>query len=195
MNARSVSKRAYRLFCYLRAVRKREGWLRMRLAKMADRFGVTLRTVSRWVRELLDAGFLSRERRGRRASEYSILSRRNVRSNEPHIRKELTIESPSENQNHRDDAASPSEKEILELAGVPRKPANVAAIRESVSAGLSLQQIADGVALARARRMCSKDWGPVYSLRYFANAIHEAGTLARGYLDHVHEFVRRHAAA
>ena len=192
-----VGKFEWEIFCYLRGLRRINGWLRIRVKKLAEKFKCSARTILRRLRKLKDAELLSSFRRGRAANEYSILSppvsHRSVTSKPVHIRKEPREIAPTEIQHHRDDAES--------LPEIARKAAGMERLSEGDrrwlgSLGTPGAQVRAGIILGRARKLASATAKErVYSIRYFASAIAEAVSHPAGYIEHCANFLRRHGAA
>jgi hypothetical protein len=170
--------------------------IRVRRKKLAPRLKMSVRTLDRYLHHLAETKWMETTKRRPRTAIRTVnpeafggsvggspggsigKSLGGSQKRENPLKENL--EAKSRKQHHRRDDvarpplaldASPEELGLLALAEVPRKPANVAFIRATVSAGVPIEQIRAGVCLARLRRLGSGI--PVYSMKYFAGAIQE----------------------
>lgn len=182
-----VSRGAWSLLKYLRAVHALNGWLKISLRFLRQKYGRSKRTILRWSAELKAAGILTSERHGQECRRY-VLAPQDGTSEQPVslLTEPLEITVPTE-QNHSADVAGENLEPIRKAAGLERlSEGDRRFTRELERKGIEAAVIRAGVAVGRARNLVSKVPSAIRSLRYFLGPIIEAsqGAFPAGYADH-----------
>jgi hypothetical protein len=164
---------------------------------IAEKLGMSLRTLDRYLHHLKEIGWIETTKRTPRTACRTVKAAslgeslgaplgeslgaplgesQKKEDHEADPPKETREARPAKQHHQRDDVAcAPEEKELFELAGVRPSAANLKELSGFLSAGIPLKQICGGVALGRLRHMRNGAARPITSLRYFANSIMEAG--------------------
>lgn len=176
---------------------------------IAEKLGLKLRTLDRYLHHLYEWGWIETARRTPRTAIRTVKaslpsavggapgesvgesaggplggppggSQKKENHEAPSWKRNLEAEAQKQHHQGDDVARPPSaidasaeELDLLALAGVPRKPANIAHIRETVSAGVPMGHLRAAVCIALLRRIAAGNRSPVNAMKYFDGAVDE----------------------
>jgi hypothetical protein len=184
---------------------------------IAERLGMKVRTLDRYLHHLREIGWMETSKRTPRTAIRTVKApfgsavgasvggslgaslggsvggsqkKENQEASSPKETRE--VKPPKQHQQRDDVECSQEEQEILELAGLRKSAANLRALREIVSAGVPPDKIRGGVALGRLRHLSNPAAAPIVSFRFFTNVIAEAAeTYAADHLEHTIRSLKR----
>ncbi len=170
----------------------------LRQSRIAVELRRPLRSVQRWIGQLVGLDLVEIQQAGPGAAEYFVKENGGAlaelwRSKGRGISITESKENGIQEQHHRDDVALAYES-IRKAAGFERlSEGDRRFVAIQRKAGISEEHIVAGIVLGRSRKMTSGAAEPIRSLRYFAATIQEAQTVSTAYIRHCELWIERKA--